>query len=344
MAKVKSTILLTLLSIGAVGLALAAPSGPPGMVFIPGGTFAMGSHLPGSGSDEQPVVEMRIDGFWLDATDVTNAQFRKFVDATGYKTIAERPIDWDEIKNTVPPDTPRPTDEQLQPGAVTFSPLPGAAEPMAEENLWGWKRGANWRHPEGPGSDLKGREDHPVVLVAWDDAVAYAKWAGKRLPTEAEWEYAARGGLAGKRFAWGDEFKPGGKFMANTWTGVFPTQNTAEDGFAGTSPVKAFPANGYGLFDMGGNVWNWCADWYRVDTLARAKLSGNTVNPVGPSSSYSPGHPLQQERVVKGGSFLCNAVYSEGYRPSARRGSSTDTGMSHIGFRCAKNAAKPGSK
>lgn len=338
----KNSLHLLVLAACVAGTAFAESAPPPGMVFIPGGTFAMGSTLPGSARDEQPVVQVTLDGFWMDATDVTNAQFLKFVKATGYKTIAERPIDWDELKNTVPPNTPRPTDEQLQPGAVTFSPLPGAIDRRAEESWWDWTRGASWQRPEGPGSDLAGREDHPVVLVAWDDAVAYATWAGKRLPTEAEWEYAARGGLAGKRFAWGDEFKPGGKFMANTWTGVFPEKNTAEDGFAGTSPVKTFPANGYGLYDMGGNVWNWCSDWYRVDTLARAKLAGNTVNPIGPSSSYSPGHPLQQERVVKGGSFLCNADYSEGYRPSARRGSSTDTGMSHIGFRCAKSAAKAG--
>lgn len=333
-----------LLVVGCIAVTAFAESSPPtGMTLIPGGTFAMGSALPGSRSDEQPVVQVTLDPFWIDECDVTNAQFRKFVDATGYKTIAERPIDWEEIKKTVPPGTPKPSDEQLQPGAVTFSPPLGAIDPRAGETWWAWTRGASWQHPEGPASDLKGREDHPVVMIAWDDAVAYAKWAGKRLPTEAEWEYAARGGLEGKRFAWGDEFQPDGKFMANTWTGSFPDKNTAEDGFAGTSPVKSFPANGYGLYDMGGNVWNWTGDWYRPDTLARAKLAGTCVNPTGPDSSYSPSHPEQQERVIKGGSFLCNASYSEGYRPSARRGSSTDTGMSHIGFRCAKSADKSAS-
>ncbi|MEO5914302.1 MAG: formylglycine-generating enzyme family protein [Luteolibacter sp.] len=313
---------------------------PEGMVWIAGGTFAMGSELPGGRMDEKPVIKVTLDGFWIDACDVTNAQFRKFADATGYKTIAERPIDWEEMKSQVPPGTPKPSDEDLQPGGVTFAPQPGAIQPGAEENWWTWTHGANWQHPEGPASDIKSRDNHPVVLIAWEDAVAYAKWAGKRLPTEAEWEFAARGGLDGRRFAWGDEFKPGGKFMANTWTGTFSNKNTEEDGFPGTSPVKSFPANGYGLYDMGGNVWNWCADWYRVDTFARAKLAGECINPVGPNSSYSPGHPLQQERVIKGGSYLCNVDYSEGYRPGARRGSPIDTGMSHIGFRCAKGVPK----
>ncbi len=329
-----------LLAGGLAGAVIAESPPPPGMVLIPSGTFAMGSTLPGSRRDEQPVVQITLDGFWMDACDVTNAQFRKFVEATNYKTIAERPIDWEEMKKTVPPGTPKPSDEQLQPGAVTFSPSPTPVDPRAGESWWAWTHGASWQHPEGPKSDLKGREDHPVVMIAWEDAVAYAKWAGKRLPTEAEWEYAARGGVAGKRYAWGDAFKPGEKFMANTWNGTFPSKNTAEDGFAGTSPVKTFPANGYGLYDMGGNVWNWCGDWYRVDTLARAKLTGTAViNPIGPTSGYSPGHPEQQERVMKGGSFLCHESYSEGYRPTARRGSPTDTGMSHLGFRCVKPIA-----
>lgn len=328
---------LSVLGLSVAAAAEEKTAAPDGMAWIPGGTFSMGSDLPGSRMDEKPLVKVTIDGFWMDVCDVTNADYRKFVDATGYKTVAERPIDWEEIKKTVPPGTPKPSAEQLQPGAVTFFPRPGPVNPRAEEDWWTWTRGASWQHPEGPGSDFKGREDHPVVLIAWEDAVAYAKWAGKRLPTEAEWEFAARGGLDGKRFAWGDELKRDGKFMANTWTGVFPTKNTAEDGFPGTSPVTSFPPNGYGLRDMGGNVWNWCADWYRADTLARLKLAGAAVNPQGPASCYSPGHPLQQERIIKGGSFLCHVSYSEGYRPSARRGSPIDTGMSHIGFRCAKS-------
>lgn len=319
----------------------AAAEAPPGMVAIPGGTFTMGSTLPGSRRDEQPPVPVTLDGFWMDVTPVTNAEFRKFTQATGYKTVAERPINWEEMKKQLPPGTPKPSDEMLAPGCMVFTPGPEPVRPGAEENWWSWVHGADWAHPQGPGSDIKGRESHPVVMIAWEDAAAYAVWAGKRLPTEAEWEYAARGGLTGKRHAWGDELQQDGKFMANTWTGTFPLKDNAADGFAGTSPVKSFPANGYGLYDMGGNVWNWCSDWYRVDTLARLKLAGKpAVNPTGPSSSYSPGHPLQPERIIKGGSFLCNVSYSEGYRPSARRGSSVDSGMSHIGFRCVKSIPK----
>ena len=334
-----------ILAASLIHLATAGPEKPPGMVLIPGGTFTMGSALPGTAPDEKPLVKVTLDPFWMDACNVTNADYRKFTAATGYKTIAERPIDWDELKKQLPPGTPKPPPENLQPGAVTFAPRPGPIRPGAEEDWWAWTLGADWQHPEGPASDLKGRDDHPVVMIAWEDAAAYAKWAGKRLPTEAEWEYAARGGLPDKRFAWGDDFQPDGKFRANTWTGTFPVQDTGADGHAGTSPVTAFPPNGYGLHDMGGNVWNWCADWYRPDSLARLKLAGGEArNPAGPASSYSPGHPLQQERVIKGGSFLCHASYSEGYRPSARRGSSIDTGMCHIGFRCVKTADKPAAE
>jgi formylglycine-generating enzyme required for sulfatase activity len=312
---------------------------PPGMVSIASGEFSMGSELPGSRMNEKPVVKVSVPGFWLDEHDVTNAEFRKFVDATGYKTTAEQPVNWEELKKQVPPGTPKPPDEKLQPGSLVFTP-PTEAVDLREMNAWWqWVKGANWQHPEGPASNLNGREDHPVVQVSWDDAVAYAKWAGKRLPTEAEWEFASRGGLDGKRFSWGDDFKPGGKFMANTWTGEFPYENTKEDGYAGTSPVKAFPPNGYGLYDMGGNVWNWVSDWYRVDTHARQRLEPSCHNPQGPATSYNPGHPDQtEERVTKGGSFLCHVDYCESYRPAARRGTPPDTGMGHIGFRCAISA------
>jgi formylglycine-generating enzyme required for sulfatase activity len=279
------------------------------MVLIPGGEFSMGCVLPGSKLNEQPVVRAKVDAFWLDEHDVTN----------------------------------------VQPGSMVFLPSEGPVDLRQMEGWWHWITGANWQHPEGPNSNLDGREQHPVVQVSWDDAVAYARWAGKRLPTEAEWEFAARGGLDSKRYAWGDEFKPGSKFMANTWTGNFPYKNTKEDGFERTSPVKSFPANGYGLYDMGGNVWNWVSDFYRPDTRARQKMEGGCCeNPQGPKASYNPGHPHEPvERVTKGGSFLCHVDYCESYRPAARRGTPPDTGMSHIGFRCAlsageKSAASPG--
>lgn len=317
----------------------ASPAAPPGMVWVASGEFTMGSNLQGSKLNEQPVHKVTVDGFWIDVAPVTNAEFRLFVKATGYLTTAERPVDWEQMKKQVAPGTPKPPPEMLEPGALVFTPPEGAVDLRNMNAWWRWVKGATWQHPEGPASHLDGRENHPVVQVSWDDAVAYAKWAGKRLPTEAEWEFAARGGLDGKRFAWGDEFKPGGKFMTNVWTGTFPNQNTAEDGFAGTSPVKSFPANAYGLYDMGGNVWNWVHDWYRPDVHVQMAKEPACHNPSGPKASWSPGHPFQsEERVTKGGSFLCHASYCESYRPSARRGTPPDTGMSHIGFRCAKSA------
>ncbi|MHA3771835.1 formylglycine-generating enzyme family protein [Verrucomicrobiota bacterium sgz303538] len=317
----------------------ASATAPEGMVWISGGEFTMGSELPGTRRNEQPAHKVTVDGFWIDAHDVTNAEFRKFVEATGYKTTAERPVDWEEIKKQVPPGTPKPPAEMLLPGSLVFTPPAGVVDLREMNAWWQWVHGADWRHPEGPGSNIEGRDDHPVVQVSWYDAVAYAKWAGKRLPTEAEWEFAACGGLQGKRFAWGDEFKPGGKFMANTWTGKFPYQNTKEDGFERTSPVKSFPPNGYGLFDMGGNVWNWTSDLYRADAHLLMAKEPSCHNPQGPTTTWNPGHPNQgEERVTKGGSFLCHIDYCESYRPAARRGTPPDTGMSHIGFRCAKSA------
>jgi sulfatase modifying factor 1 len=312
------------------------------MVLVPAGEFLMGSSQAGSRMNEQPVVRAKVDAFWLDVQPVTNGEFAKFVAATGYLTTAERPVDWEELRKQLPEGTPKPSAEKLQPGSMVFVATAGPVDLRQMAGWWRWTAGASWRHPEGAGSDLAGRENHPVVQVSWDDASAFAKWAGKRLPTEAEWEYAARGGLEGKRYAWGDEFAPGGKSMANTWTGNFPHDNTKEDGYAGTSPVRAYPPNGYGLHDMGGNVWNWCSDWYRPDTRARQKLEPSCHNPQGPLASYNPWQPEQtQERVVKGGSFLCHPAYCESYRPSARRGTPADTGMSHIGFRLALSKSLP---
>ena len=298
---------------------------------------------------ERPAHLVRVNGFWIDQTEVTNAEFRRFVGATGYVTTAERPVDWNQLKTQVPPGTPRPPDEQLTPGSLVFSP-PDRPVPLDDiTNWWRWVPGANWKHPEGPGSSIDGKDDHPVVQVSWDDAVAYARWAGKRLPTEAEWEFASRGGLAGKKYAWGDELQPAGKNLANTWQGHFPETNTDEDGFPRTSPVKSFPANGFGLYDMIGNVWEWCSDWYRPDTYRLDASSTVVQDPTGPEKSYDPAEPYQPKRVTRGGSFLCSANFCTNYRPSARRGTATDSGMSHLGFRCVltpemRKEGMPGQK
>ena len=300
---------------------------PPGMVWVPGGEFTMGTDGPNSMLNERPAVRVSVDGFWMDQHDVTNAEFRKFVEATGYVTTAEKPIDWEEMKLTVPPGTPKPSDEKLQPGSLVFTPPGHAVDLRDMSNWWTWITGANWKHPQGPKSNIEGQDDYPVVQISWDDAAAYAKWAGKRLPTEAEWEYAAHGGAkTSTRYWWGNEFRPGGKFMCNTYTGEFPVKDLAEDGYAGTSPWDAFPPNGYGLYDMAGNVWQWTADLYRADAHAqiaeRIAKSGNgyCLNPTGPSASFNPMSAVvdSPERVIKGGSFLCNVNYCESYRPPAR--------------------------
>eukprot|EP00913_Durusdinium_trenchii_P011147 g10469.t1 len=307
-------------------------SAPDGMVWIPGGEFVMGTSDEDAWRDEKPAHRVRVDGFWIDKTEVTNAQFRKFVEATGYVTTAERTPDWDEIKKQLPPGTPAPPAEKIVPASIVFT-MTETAVPLNDiSQWWKWTPGANWRHPEGPGSDLTGRENHPVVQVSWDDAVAYCEWAGKRLPTEAEWEFAARGGLVGKRFTWGSQRDQCRKH-ANIWEGRFPFRNTKADGYVGTAPVGSFQPNGYGLHDMAGNVWEWCADWYRRD-LYRLRRDQLVINPAGPGESYDPTRPHQSQRVQRGGSFLCNDAYCSRYRPSARHGCTPDTGMSHVGFRC----------
>ena len=311
------------------------PAPSSGMVWIPGGEFVMGANGDTRQKNELPAHTVRVDGFFMDATEVTNAEFRAFVEATDYVTTAEKPVDWEELKKQFPPGTPKPLDERLVPGSLVFTP-PNAAVPTNDmTRWWNWTAGACWKHPEGPGSNLNGREDHPVVQVSWDDATAYAKWAGKRLPTEAEWEFAARGGLDRKRFPWGDDSpNDTNTFRANIWQGAFPHQNTKADNWNRTAPVKCFAPNGYGLYDMGGNVWEWCSDWYRAD--AYIGRTGVTVNPTGPNTFWDPNEPLVPKRVNRGGSFLCHVSYCESYRPAARRGTGVDTGMSHIGFRCVK--------
>lgn len=322
--------------------AASAPvSAPAGMVWIPGGEFTMGGAGADSFPHERPAHRVRVSGFWMDETEVTNEQFRRFVEATGYVTTAERKPEWDELKKQVPPDTPKPPDEMLVPGALVFSP-PDHAVPLDDMGRWwSWSPGANWRHPRGPDSSIAGLDDYPVVQVSWDDAAAFAKWAGKRLPTEAEWEYASRGGLDGRHFVWGDEEYSEKRPQCNAWQGAFPHRNTVRDGFARSAPVRSFPPNGYGLHDMAGNVWEWCADWYRHDTYAQRAAAGRVViDPIGPSSSFDPELPFMPARVMRGGSFLCHPSYCASYRPCARRGNSPDTGTEHIGFRCARSAGK----
>jgi formylglycine-generating enzyme required for sulfatase activity len=314
---------------------------PAGMVWILGGEFTMGSDSKLAWPDEQPAHRVAVDGFWMDETEVTNAQFKAFVDATGHVTTAEQAPVLEDILRQLPEGTPPPPKEKLVPGALVFV-SPSMSVPLNDvSGWWQWMPGANWKHPEGPKSTLEGLEKHPVVHVSWDDAAAYAKWAGKRLPTEAEWEFAARGGLEDKPYAWG-ETKPGagGKWQCNIWQGEFPSKNTAADGFARTAPVKSFAPNGYGLYDMAGNVWEWCDDWYERDLYARRAGSEVARNPRGPSHSYDESRPFMPLRVQRGGSFLCNDSYCSRYRPSARHGCTPDTGMSHVGFRCVRSAAR----
>ena len=325
---------------GAAPAGAAAPAGPApaGMKWVPAGEFTMGTNDPRSFENERPAHRVRVNGFWMGEHPVTNAQFRAFVEATGYVTTAERSPDWEELRKQLPPGTPKPPASTLVAGSLVFVP---PDRPVSLDDLsawWRWTPGADWREPEGPGSSIQDRDNHPVVHVSWDDAVAYARWAGGRLPTEAEWEYAARGGLSNKRYTWGDEVHPD-RHMANTFQGRFPDRADVKDGYAGTSPVRSFPANGYGLFDMAGNVWQWTADWYRPDAFVQRAAEGLCENPSGPSSAFDPTDPYSPKRVIKGGSFLCHESYCESYRPSARRGTSPDSGSSHVGFRIVASGA-----
>ena len=309
---------------------------PTGTVWIPGGSFQMGST--GGFPDELPVHEVEIDGFWIDATEVTVAEFKRFTDATGYVTIAERkPKREDFADQRTPEQLAEIPEDVLVPGSICFNPkfdrstFPEGRRPTPAEIylVWMYKAGANWRHPDGPDSGIEDRMDHPVTHVAWDDCVAYCEWAGKRLPTEAEWEYAGRGGLEQETYPWGNEREPGGRWMSNIWQGEWPFKNLNQDGFEKTSPVASFEPNAYGLYDMSGNVWEWCHDWYRGDYYAKSP----SRNPFGPVDSFDPVEPNIAKRIQRGGSFMCNANYCTGYRVSARMKGDVMTGTWHCGFR-----------
>ena len=314
-------------------IAVSATVSYDGMVQIPAGEFLMGASDDEGRQDEYPQHKVKLNGFWMDATEVTNAQFEKFVKATGYVTTAEIKPDWEEIKKQLPEGTPKPDESLLVASSLVFTPTKTAVDLNDASKWWKWTTDASWKHPEGPKSSIKGRENYPVVHISWDDATAYAKWAGKRLPTEAEWEFASRGGLIDKKYSWGNEDPERGKPKANIWQGKFPYLNTNLDKFVGAAPVKSFAPNKYGLYDMAGNVWEWCSDWYTPEYY-KELYSSTTNNPKGPSKSYDPMEPTVPKRVVRGGSFLCNASYCKGYRVTARMKSSPDTGLNHTGFRC----------
>jgi formylglycine-generating enzyme required for sulfatase activity len=306
-----------------------------GMIWIKGGMFMMGGDNKQAAPDEYPKHKVTVTGFWMDATELTNAAFAKFVKVTGYITTAEHKPDWNQLKKQLPPGTPKPPDSVLVAASLVFTP-PNHEVPLNDySQWWAWKKGASWKHPHGPGSNIIGKDNYPVVHISWYDAFAYCKWAGKRLPTEAEWEWAARGGLQNSIYPWGNEPVDQGKPKANTWQGHFPDKNTLRDKFYGLAPVASFPANGYGLFDMAGNVWEWCADYY--NSKYYETVAAGVTNPQGPANSYDPDEPYAKKRVIRGGSFLCNDSYCSGYRVARRMKSTEDSGMEHVGFRCVQN-------
>jgi formylglycine-generating enzyme required for sulfatase activity len=314
---------------------------PEGMVWVPGGTTVLGDD--DGPPDERPAHSVTIDGFWMDRTEVTNADFNKFTDATGYRTIAERTPKREDFKGLIADVNDIPA-ENLVAGSICFNPhfdrrVLTKDHPLWPLQVWRYVKGANWRHPDGPESSITDRMQHPVVHVAWDDAIAYCKWAHKRLPTEAEWEYAARGGLAHAIYPCGNDLVRDGKWTMNIWQGVFPDTHDVKDGFRTTAPAASFPPNGYGLYDMAGNVWEWCNDFYRPDYYRFSPLA----NPQGPSDSFDPLEPDSPKRVQRGGSFMCSDNYCRGYRVSARMKQAPDSGTFHAGFRCVRSPEEPGT-
>lgn len=321
------------------------PEAPAGMVWIPGGQFMMGNDAEWRvRADEGPAHAVRVDGFWMDSTPVTNRQFKEFVEATGYVTTAEKAPTLEEIMAQVAPGTPPPPKEALVAASLIFKPTAGPV-PFGNHYIWWeWKPGADWRHPLGPESNLEGKEDHPVVHVSWFDAVAYAKWAGKRLPTEAEWEYAAYGGQKDIKYVWGNEEFSEEKPQANIWQGNFPYKSSKPNGYYGTTAVKSYPPNDYGLYDMSGNVWQWCSDLYNSYHYREEAKKGVCLNPQGPLTSYDYQEPYAQKRVQRGGSFLCHSSYCKGYQITARMKTCPDTSLNHSGFRCVKDNQPEESK
>jgi formylglycine-generating enzyme required for sulfatase activity len=310
-------------------------SAPDGMVWVDTKTFVMGAKEEDAYAmeREKPAHKVKVDGFFIDATEVTNRQFKEFVDATQYITVAERPIDWEEMKKTLPVGTPKPHDSILQPGSLVFNKQVNAVVNMNNyTQWWTWKIGANWKHPEGPDSTIEGKEDYPVVHIAYEDAMAYCKWANRRLPTEAEWESAALGKNVASIFTWGNETEKLNEY-ANTWQGQFPIKNESKDGFEFIAPVKSFPANSIGIYDMLGNAWELTSDLFNENYYKQIDSSKEFVNPKGAKTSFSSSNPYQQEHVIKGGSFLCHASYCASFRISARMGTSFDSSSDHTGFR-----------
>ena len=307
----------------------------PGMVWISGGIYDMGASdgdrmaLP----HEKPKHTVKVDGFYMDETEVTNAQFSKFIEATNYITTAERPVDWDLIKQQLPPGTPKPQDSLLLPGSLLFKKTKESVPNLYDfSQWWRWTNGANWKQPEGKGSSIDEKDNHPVVHVSYEDAMAYCNWVGRRLPTEAEWEFAARGGKRDKIYFWGDLTDKLSSYV-NSWEGEFPVDNTQADGFEKSAPVKTYPPNGYGLYEISGNVWEWTSDWYSSQYYQYCKENSITNNPKGPKEAFNPSNPYVDERVIRGGSFLCNASYCASYRVSSRMATDPNTSLEHLGFR-----------
>ena len=309
-----------------------------GMVWIEGGVFQMGA----SENDnmalmhEKPNHTVKVDGFYMDETEVTNKQFTEFIKATGYITTAERPIDWDIIKMQLPPGTPRPHDSILMLGSLLFKKTTESVPNLYDfSQWWKWSIGANWKEPEGKGSNIVGKENDPVVHVSYEDAIAYCNWSGKRLPTEAEWEYAARGGKKNKIYFWGNLSNSLHQYV-NSWEGEFPVENIIKDGFEKSAPVKSFPPNNYGLYEISGNVWEWTSDWYNLNYYVQCKKNNITDNPIGANKAYNPNNPYIDEKIIRGGSFLCNASYCASYRVSSRMATDPNTSLEHLGFRTVK--------